>query len=71
MVNKNIIFYRKESEFLKIGYIVKGHLYGDPWESGIFEDAEECDNQYIDIVEDSDYSDLKRYTVYIHYEEWK
>jgi hypothetical protein len=56
---------------MKLGYAVVGKLYGEPWESMIYEDAEECDSAYRDLVNDSDYSDLKRCNVYIHYEEWR
>ncbi|MFI2856955.1 hypothetical protein ACH6EH_07415 [Paenibacillus sp. JSM ZJ436] len=54
---------------MRWGYVVKGRLYGEPYESQLFEDIEDREEHYDVLKQDDDYGDIKKYTVYLHYEE--
>lgn len=56
---------------MEIGYVIKGKRMGEKWKSQVYDDAEDCDQDYYDLLYVDDYSDLKKYTVYMHYELWK
>lgn len=56
---------------MDFGYIVKGKHKENNWKSKIYFDANEMSKKFNDCASDKDYSDIKQFNVYIHYEEFE
>jgi len=54
---------------MDFGYIVRGKFMGDPYKSQIFDDAQDCDDEFYKCNTNEGFSDLKIYNAYVHYEE--